>query len=54
VLIRAIDVIGALESSQVESDQDLGLRVGGGSIQACGSETTPEKKSREINFKVGL
>jgi len=27
VLIRSIDVIGALESSQVEGDQDLGLRV---------------------------
>jgi ribosomal protein L17 len=51
VLVRSTDVGGALESSQVEGDQDLGLRVGGGSIQACGSETTPEKKSREINFQ---
>jgi hypothetical protein len=52
VLIRSIDVVEALESSQVEGDQDLGLRVGGGSIQACGSETTPEKKSREINVQL--
>jgi hypothetical protein len=52
VLIRSIDVVEALESSQVEGDQDLGLRVGGGSIQACGSETTPEKKSREIKVQL--
>jgi hypothetical protein len=43
-LIRSIDVVGALESSQVEGDQDLELRVGGGSIQACGSGNDARKK----------
>jgi hypothetical protein len=44
VLIRSIDVVGALESSQVEGDQDLELRVGGGLIQACGSGNDARKK----------